>query len=75
MTSSDAPRASGPLDSLSSVEREALERERFIRCGEYVVWIEPSGTVRKEKGSNLYYFHTNKGVFRVSRLNDEIVPV
>ena len=40
-----------------------------------MVWIEPEERVRKEKYSRLYYIRTAKGVYRISRITDEIIEV
>jgi len=63
------------LASLSPEERKQLELYHFVRSGESVVWIEPEGRVRKEKYSRLYYIRTAKGVYRTSRITDEIIEV
>ena len=63
------------LAPLSPEEREQLGLYHFVRSGEYVVWIEPEGRVRKEKYSRLYYIRTAKGVYRISRITDEIIEV
>ena len=63
------------LGALSSEEKDALRLRHHVKSGDDVVWIEPEGRLRKEKASSLYYIRTPKGVFRVSRLTDEIVEV
>ena len=63
------------LAPLSPEERTQLELYHFVRSGEYVVWIESEGRVRKEKYSRLYYIRTAKGVYRTSRITDEIIEV
>jgi hypothetical protein len=63
------------LAPLSPEERERLARYHFVRSGEYVIWIEPEGRVRNEKYSRLYYIRTAKGVYRTSRITDEIIEV
>ncbi len=63
------------LEPLSPDDRKQLELYHFVRIGESVVWIEPEGRVRNEKVSRLYYIRTAKGVYRVSRITDEIIEV
>ena len=63
------------LASLSPEERKQLELSHYVRSGESVVWIEPEGRARKEKYSRLYYIRTAKGVYRTSRITDEIIEV
>ncbi len=63
------------LEPLSPDDRKQLELYHFVRSGESVVWIEPEGRVRKEKYSRLYYIRTAKGVYRISRITDEIIEV
>jgi hypothetical protein len=63
------------LESLSPDDRKRLELYHFVRSGDYVVWIEPEERVRKEKYSRLYYIRTAKGVYRISRITDEIIEV
>jgi hypothetical protein len=63
------------LESLSSEEKDELRLRHFVKSGDDVVWIEPERRVRKEKAAALYYIRTGKGVFRISRLNGEIIEV
>jgi hypothetical protein len=63
------------LESLSPEEKHELRLRHFVKSGDYVVWIEPERKVRKEKAAALYYIRTGKGVFRISRLNGEIIEV
>lgn len=63
------------LESLSPGEKEELRLKHYVKSGEYVVWIEPERRVRKEKAATLYYLRTARGVFRVSRINGEIVSL
>jgi hypothetical protein len=63
------------LSSLTPEERTHLETRRFVRSGNDVVWIEPGGGVRREAAARLYYIQTDRGVFRVSRLNGEVIEV
>ena len=63
------------LESLSPEERNELRRKHYVRSGDEVVWIEPERRVRREKAAALYYIRTGRGVFRVSRLNGEIIEV
>jgi hypothetical protein len=60
---------------LSPEERKHLELYHFVRSGDDVVWIEPEGRVRKEKYGRLYYLRTAKGVYRTSRITDDIIEV
>jgi hypothetical protein len=63
------------LESLSPEEKDELQLRHFVKSGDDVVWIEPERRVRKEKAAALYYIRTGKGVFRISRLNGEIIEV
>ncbi|MDH3212274.1 MAG: hypothetical protein OEM05_07290 [Myxococcales bacterium] len=63
------------LAPLSPEERKHLELHHYVKSGEHVIWIEPEGRVRQEKYAKLYYLRTAKGVFRTSRVTDEIVEV
>ncbi len=63
------------LQSLTAEQREELERRRYVNVGDSLVWIEPGLAVRKEKLASLYYVRTDRGVFRVSRLNQQVVEV
>ena len=63
------------LEPLSPDDRKQLELYHFVRSGEYVVWIEPDGRIRREKTSNLYYIRTRRGVYRASRITKEVVEV
>ena len=63
------------LASLSPEERKQLESYHFVRSRENVIWIEPEGRVRNEKYSRVYYIRTAKGVYRTSRITDEIIEV
>ena len=68
--------ANDPLiASLTPEEREALETRHLVTAGDEVIWIEPDGRVRREKLSSLYYIRTRRGVYRVSRISNEIVEV
>ena len=71
----DEPRDARTLASLSEAERSELARKQYLKTGDDLVWIEPEGAVRKERISSLYYIRTNRGVFRISRLNEEVVEV
>ncbi len=63
------------LECLSPPERADLEDKQFVKTGEHLVWIEPEGAIRREELAKLYYIRTARGVFRVSRLNGEVVEV
>ena len=47
----------------------------LVTTGDEVVWIEPDGRIRREKLSSLYYIQTRRGVYRVSRISNEVVEV
>ena len=63
------------LESLRLEEKEELRVRHYVQSGEYVIWIEPEGRVRREQYANLYYIRTGKGIFRTSRISKEIVEV
>lgn len=63
------------LASLTEVQRAELERKQYVKIGGDLVWIEPEGAVRRERASTLYYIRTHRGVFRVSRISEEVVEV
>jgi hypothetical protein len=63
------------LESLSPEEEDELRLKHYVKSGDYVVWIEPERRVRKEKAAALYYFRTARGVYRVSRLDGDIIEV
>jgi hypothetical protein len=63
------------LDSLTEAQRQELERRRFLRVGDSLIWFEPETGVRSDRIQNLYYIRTDRGVFRVSRISDEVVEV
>lgn len=78
MVSEDAePKAaeSPLLEDLSEEERRELTVRHYVRKGQDLVWLEPEGTVRRERAERLYYLRTRRGIFRVSRLNQEVVEV
>jgi len=60
---------------LSDDERSELETRHYVRKGDELVWIELDGNLRREPLSNVYYIRTERGVFRVSRLNGQVVEV
>ena len=62
-------------ESLTPAEKETLQTRHLVTTGDEVVWIEPDGRIRREKLSSLYYIRTRKGVFRVSRISNEVVEV
>ena len=61
--------------SLTPAEKETLQTRHLVTTGDEVVWIEPDGRIRREKLSSLYYFRTRRGVYRVSRISNEVVEV
>jgi hypothetical protein len=69
------PRDARILASLSEKQRGELERKQYVKVEDDLVWIEPEGAVRKEKAASLYYIRTNRGVFRISRISEEVVEV
>ncbi len=75
MQSEQPERSQEILASLTSEQREELERRGYVKLGDALIWIEPESGVRKELLSNLYYIRTGRGVFRVSRISGEVVEV
>ena len=77
MTSDQAdPLRDDPLiASLTPEEQEALRTRHLVTTGDEVVWIEPDGRIRREKTSKLYYIRTRRGIYRVSRISNEVVEV
>jgi hypothetical protein len=63
------------LAALAPEQRAELERERALRVGDELVWIEPEGRVRREKLARLYYVRTARGMFRWSKIEDVLVEV
>lgn len=63
------------LEFLSPEEKEQLQKHHYVKSGDGLIWIEPDGAIRKEKISNLYYIRTARGVFRISRISNEVVEV
>ena len=63
------------LAELSAEDARVLEERQCVRSGDDVYWIEPSGRLRKERASRLYYVQTGRGVYRVSKLTGELVEV
>ena len=63
------------LASLTPEERETLQTRHLVTIGDQVIWMEPDGRIRREKLSSLYYIRTRRGVYRVSRINNEVVEV
>ena len=61
--------------SLTPEEKETLRIRSLVTTGKEAVWIEPDGRIRREKLSSLYYIRTRRGVFRVSRISNEVVEV
>jgi hypothetical protein len=63
------------IASLTPAEKETLRTRHLVTTGDEVVWVEPDGRIRREKLSSLYYIRTRRGVYRVSRINNEVVEV
>lgn len=63
------------MASLTPEEKEKLQTRHAVATGDEVVWIEPDGRIRREKLSSLYYIRTRRGVYRVSRISNEIIEV
>jgi hypothetical protein len=61
--------------SLTPEEKETLRTRYLVTTGDEVVWVEPDGRIRREKLSSLYYIRTRRGVYRVSRISNEVVEV
>jgi len=61
--------------SLTPEEKETLQTRYLVTTGDEVVWVEPDGRIRREKLSGLYYIRTRRGVYRVSRLSNQVVEV
>ena len=61
--------------SLTPEEKETLRTRYLVTAGDEVVWVEPDGRIRREKLSSLYYIRTRRGVYRVSRISNEVVEV
>lgn len=77
MTAGEGSQVSGAeiLAALSDEQRGELERRQYVKVGPNLVWIEPEGTVRREPIASLYYIRTQRGVFRISRISEEVVEV
>ena len=68
--------ANDPLIApLTPEEKETLATRHLVTTGDEVVWVEPDGRIRREKLSGLYYIRTRRGVYRVSRLSNQVVEV
>ena len=63
------------IASLTPEQKETLQTRYLVTSGDEVVWVEPDGRIRREKLSSLYYIRTRRGVYRVSRINNEVVEV
>jgi hypothetical protein len=63
------------LGMLTDDQRRELEANRILRLDDSLFWIEPEGLVRREKVSRLYYVRTSRGVYRYSKIDDELVEV
>jgi hypothetical protein len=61
--------------SLTPEEKKELQTRYLVTTGDEVVWVEPDGRIRREKLSSLYYIRTRRGVYRVSRISNEVVEV
>ena len=61
--------------SLTPEEKETLRTRYLVTTGDEVVWVEPDGRIRRETLSSLYYIRTRRGVYRVSRISNEVVEV
>ena len=62
-------------DELSDDEAKLLRERHCVLSGETAYWIEPSGRLRKERASRLYYIQTPRGVYRYSKISGELVEV
>ena len=71
----DAVEDSPLVRDLSADERAQLARRHYVRKGPDLVWREAGGEIRRELLENLYYIQTDRGVFRVSRLDGRVVQV
>ena len=60
---------------LSEDERRELASRHYVRKGPDLVWIELGGELRREPVASLYYLRTERGVFRVSRINGQVIEV
>ena len=60
---------------LSEEERRELSSRHYVRKDRDLVWIELGGELRREPVSRLYYIRTERGVFRVSRINGQVIEV
>jgi hypothetical protein len=63
------------IASLTPEEKETLQTRYLVTTGDEVVWVEPDGRIRREKLSSLYYIRTRRGVYRVSRISNEVIEV
>ena len=63
------------IASLTPEEKETLQTRYLVTTGDEVVWVEPDGRIRREKLSSLYYIQTRRGIYRVSRISNEVVEV
>ncbi len=72
----ERPGGDSPLvGDLSEDEQRELALRHYVKKGKDLLWLEPEGTVRRERTESLYYIRTGRGVFRVSRLNQDVVEV
>ena len=63
------------IASLTPEEKETLQNRDLVTTGDEVVWVEPDGRIRREKLSSLYYIQTRRGVYRVSRISNQVVEL
>jgi len=63
------------LAALDDEQRAVLEAKGAVRVGDELVWIEPEGRVRREKLARLYYVRTTRGMYRWSKIDDDLVEV
>lgn len=63
------------IRQLAPEQQRELAAERVLRVGDTLIWIEPEGTVRREKISRVYYVRTSRGMYRYSKIEDALVEV
>ena len=63
------------ITSLTPEEKETLQTRDLVTTGDEVVWVEPDGRIRRAKLSSLYYIQTRRGVYRVSRISNQVVEL
>jgi hypothetical protein len=74
-TEAEVAEGSPLVRDLSDDERRQLTRRHYVRKGPDLVWREAGGEIRREPVGSLYYIRTDRGVFRVSRLDGRVVEV